>query len=401
MKHVLPCAISLLIAITSTKAQTTYQWNGSADSSWQNGSNWQSPGQPSFNTTVNGRLNVNNGANNQLDYTAAEGATIFAGGSVRGLVIGSGSNGQMTISGGSFSTAGSTTGDIIGNTGGTGSLIVNGGSYTTGASLSLSLTGSGSGTLTVNSGSAAIGGSLVLGNNTSAANSTVNLNGGTLSAWSISGGSAGTKVFNFNGGTLRVTSAGFTMSSLTAANIRNGGAIFDSNGLSFTVSQALVHSGIGGDAARDGGVTKNGTGTLTLSSQNSFNGNTVVNSGTLVLADKAQMKFEYVSGTFNSISGGGILNLSGDFVFDLAGAAAGNYAIIGSSILASTTFSGTFTVVGWTEVSNVWTSADGLATFSEASGVLSVVPEPMVAQLLALAGVAGLMLRRRRAAFHS
>jgi hypothetical protein len=51
---------------------------------------------------------------------------------------------------------------------------------------------------------------------------------------------------------------------LTRANIRNNGAKIDTAGFNITIGQALQHSAISGDNATDGGLTKNGAGTLTL-----------------------------------------------------------------------------------------------------------------------------------------
>ncbi len=113
---------------------------------------------------------------------------------------------------------------------------------------------------------------------------TVNLDGGTLAATAVSAG-AGTSTFNFNGGTLKADAASTTfMTGLTTANVRNGGAIIDSGVNSITIGQVLVHSTIGGDNATDGGLTKNGNGTLTLTGANTYSGNTNVNTGTLVVA---------------------------------------------------------------------------------------------------------------------
>ena len=120
-------------------------------------------------------------------------------------------------------------------------------------------------------------GALNLGNGGSTGVYAYNLNGGTLTVpqiQKVSGGASG--AFNFNGGTLKAatTNASF-MQGLTAANVQAGGAIIDSDGKDITIDQALIGAG---------GVTKNGAGTLVLSGANTYNGNTVVNTGILELA---------------------------------------------------------------------------------------------------------------------
>jgi autotransporter-associated beta strand protein len=59
--------------------------------------------------------------------------------------------------------------------------------------------------------------------------------------------------------------------------------VIDTQGFPVTINQALVHSTIAGDAATDGGLTKKGSGTLTLSGVNSYNGATSVKAGTLIV----------------------------------------------------------------------------------------------------------------------
>ena len=117
-----------------------------------------------------------------------------------------------------------------------------------------------------------------LGVNTGATGN-VYLDGGVLTTPIITQGT-GSGTFNFNGGTLRAAANNGTfMNGLTQANVRNGGAIIDSNGFAVTVGQALAHSTIGGDNATDGGLTKIGAGSLTLTANNSYNGVTTVSAG--------------------------------------------------------------------------------------------------------------------------
>ncbi len=400
MKKLLPLAILSALLPCVLNAQT-YIWNGTSSSNWQTSANWSaSPGTPAFNTTIAGRIDVSNGANNSLIYTSAEGATSMTGTGVRGLVVASGTSGQMIITGGSFSTENAGTGDIVGNGAGvTGGLTVSGGSYvgSNSGGLSLALSGASVGNFTVNAGTASVT-SLTLGGS-SAGTATVNLNGGTLSASSIRT-SGGSSTMNFNGGTLRARFSSTTfMTGLTRANVRNGGAVIDTNNTSTTIGQALLHSNVAGDNVVDGGLIKNGAGILTLAGANAYTGKTVVNAGTLSLANGGQLQFSFNNGDFNSVSGVGALSLSGAFIFDLTGALEGTYDIIEASILGSTIFGSTFSVAnsGWTEADNVWTSADALFSFSELNGQLVVaVPEPGTTTFLALGGLLGLVIFFRR-----
>ena len=112
---------------------------------------------------------------------------------------------------------------------------------------------------------------------------TLNLDGGTLKLTTtgaairggipIAGG-AGNSIVNFNGTTLVAgdSSSGW-IQTLTTANIKAGGAKFDSNGFDLMIPQPLVGTG---------GVTKLGAGHLTLSGACSYSGSTTVNGGTLI-----------------------------------------------------------------------------------------------------------------------
>jgi autotransporter-associated beta strand protein len=149
------------------------------------------------------------------------------------------------------------------------------------------------GTLTINSGSFSMaagntGTPMTLGVNASNLG-TNNLNGGVLSVNKITQG-AGNGYINFNGGTLQAVNGAFGstfLNGLTAANVRNGGAVINNNGFAITIGQALLHSTIVGDNATDGGLTVTGSGTLTLAGANTYTGNTTVNAGTLELVSPA------------------------------------------------------------------------------------------------------------------
>src|SRR5690606_4139870 len=71
------------------------------------------------------------------------------------------------------------------------------------------------------------------------------------------------------------------MTGLGRVNVRDGGAVIDTNGRTVTIGQALEHSDIVDDAATDGGLTKIGNGTLILSGANTYNGGTTIDGGAL------------------------------------------------------------------------------------------------------------------------
>ena len=108
----------------------------------------------------------------------------------------------------------------------------------------------------------------------SGSSATVNLNGGTFNTLQVTGG-VSTSTFNFNGGTLQAgagASANF-MSGLTAANVLANGAVIDSAGNNITIAQPLLDGG--------GGLTKLGSGALTLTGTNTYSGTTLVSAGKL------------------------------------------------------------------------------------------------------------------------
>jgi autotransporter-associated beta strand protein len=108
------------------------------------------------------------------------------------------------------------------------------------------------------------------------------LKGGTLSTAIVAGGD-GASVFDFNGGVLQASAADSSfMTGLATANVQAGGAFVNTNGFADTITQPLLHDTTSGAPAIDGGLTKQGSGTLTLTGDNTYTGPTTVSGGTLV-----------------------------------------------------------------------------------------------------------------------
>ena len=88
----------------------------------------------------------------------------------------------------------------------------------------------------------------------------------------------GTSTWNFNGGCLKAEadSANF-MQGLTNAYVQAGGAVIDTDIYSILIAQPLL------DGGGNGGLTKNSSGTLTLSGNLAYTGLTTVNDGSLIM----------------------------------------------------------------------------------------------------------------------
>lgn len=176
------------------------------------------------------------------------------------------------------------------------------------------------------------------------------------------------------GGLLRTQGGSTTISGTNASIATDNNIEYVFNAAS-SVDSLTVNVAITGNGTNH--FTKAGDGLLTLGGVNTFIGNTYVTGGTLTLADDAQLKFVIgASGVNNMITGEGILNLDGDFLFDLSAAGTGptdSWTIVDLGSLASVSFGSTFNVIGFTENAGVWTS--GIYRFDEATGLLTI-PEP-------------------------
>jgi autotransporter-associated beta strand protein len=130
----------------------------------------------------------------------------------------------------------------------------------------------------------------------------LNLNGGLLRFSTLDTnlpGSVGSVAnFNFNGGGLQWATGNAADISAHAVTINAGGAMFDVGTNNVSFANAI---GVGGT----GGLTKSGTGKLTLNGNNTFGGVTLIGQGTLAL------------GTAGSIPNSSQIVLTNDSVLDV------------------------------------------------------------------------------------
>ena len=156
-------------------------------------------------------------------------------------------------------------------------------------------------------------------------NHTLNFDGGIL------------KAYNTDNANWISLGAGYMVS--TDVYIKEGGATFDTAGYNMGIALSLQHAG---GSATDGGITKSGNGTLTLTGANSYNGHTVVEAGVLELGTDAQSVV---------LTGGGADIHAGKMVFQYSGAAPGVASLLTASYSGGT--------APWTTGQFLSTTADG------------------------------------------
>ena len=259
----------------------------------------------------NSRLVVQSGGTAVIDAGETGVVNMAADGYYSSLMIGNGSNGTLVIDSGNVTVrnGGNNSGSVQLGTNGncTGVLTINGGAMQVDGRILLSANNDNAkGTLNMNGGTLTLGvpggyttggdpacGVLWFGQGTT----TVNLNGGTIALFGTKGGSRAGSTFNFNGGTIQAVADNntdfFTAAGSIKYYIKQGGAIFDTNGHNVKVNAKIEQGTEEGDAA--GGFTKKGEGTLTMSQAPAYTGSTTVEQGTMALA---------AGGTLNNLSGG-------------------------------------------------------------------------------------------------
>ena len=267
-----------------------------------------------------------------------------------------------------------------------------------GATGNVAVTQSGAGTTTLSAANSYTGGTIV--------------SAGTLA---LSGsGTFGSGSLTVSGGTadLGTKSITNTLGALTGGAVNNG-TITNSSGL-----YDLQNGSVGAILAGSNGLTKSTSGTVTLSSANTYTGTTTVSAGTLALGVASaissssnvsldggtlQSTFSQTLGTLALTTGSSTLDLSsgGTFAFAdssaLAGSWSGSLSITGTFLDNSSVRFGT-SIGGLTGGQLSQITINGMAASIDSSGYLfTAIPEPSTyAAILGALVLAGVVYRRRR-----
>jgi autotransporter-associated beta strand protein/T5SS/PEP-CTERM-associated repeat protein len=225
---------------------------------------------------------------------------------------------------------------------------------------------SGVGTMTINGTANYSSTSVYLGSN-GGSTGTMNFKGGTFAANFIEEG-AGNGFITFDGGIVKaLQDVANYFRDFEAGDVTIGanGLKFDTNGKTVGIEDALEGTG---------GLTKLGTGTLTLSGANTYEGNTVVSAGTL---SSTTASF----GDFSSINilSGAILDLN----------------FVGSDVIAGLYFNGVLQAAGvWGGIGSGAQFESDLITGSGTITSQAAIPEPSTVALV-IGGIALVGLRMR------
>jgi autotransporter-associated beta strand protein len=300
---------------------------------------------------------------------------------VNSMVMPGSGNGNLNVNGGTLVLG---TNSFTGGTGAGGVVLTgtlnSGAIYSTNGGI-FQVTARCSGTFTVNGGQLQCGTLQISAGTAASGNGAFNLDGGKLICTNVACGLTagnGSATFNFNGGTLQAnaTSATFFKQNSfipLALNVSTNGAIIDTAGFNDTIPFPLVTDpGLSGSP--DGGLTKLGAGTLTLSAVNTYNGNTAVNAGTLLL-----------SGSL----GVGDVTVAASGTLAGTGTVGGRVTVNGTIAPGISNTIGTLTVSSNLTVASTGTNAMKLNKTSVTNDVLSVAGTLTYGGTLSLTNLAG------------
>jgi fibronectin-binding autotransporter adhesin len=327
--------------------------------------------------TLGGAITYNAGSGGFLNGQATISANIDTGGAGRNIIVGDGSAAVDLIISGAISGVGSLTKQ------GTGVLQLSGGNSNTG-------------NLIIQDGTVKLGASSVLtdtfgisvGNNASAAGATFDLNGFSDTITTVTLGataptavrlshsimdSVGGGVLQLNGAvTYNAGTVGFNNGTATiSASIDLNGALrnFNINDSDQTAQEVII-SGVIQNSTGTAGISKNNGGTLKLSGANTYNGNTNIAGGTLLLGSNSALPstaaLTLSGGTLNT--GGfspttGALSVNSASILDL-GAPGGTSILSFNSVV---TWSGVLSV--WNYTGSAWMTGSDKLTFANAAGI--------------------------------
>ena len=287
-------AVMAVFAPLSSSA-ADFTWGGGTDSDWTNNANWTTLTAPTYGTVYSAdTLRISNGAGATAVYNPGSALTTTFN-TNRAFILGSVTAGSLTITSGTIASARTTNpgSEPIMANGANASLLINGGALDLSLHLNtfLFLNGGSGNTsdLTISSGSFSSNGFNFQTTGTGAG--IINLDGGSMAvtafvrqttAAPITPTTTGSTTFNLDSGTLRARGSSTSfLPALTGLQtiVEDGGAVIDTNGFNITIAEILEHDATLGPTL-DGGLTKNGVGTLTLSGASTFTGPVTINAGT-------------------------------------------------------------------------------------------------------------------------
>jgi autotransporter-associated beta strand protein len=143
----------------------------------------------------------------------------------------------------------------------------------------------------------------------------------------------GTSSVNFDGGTIEAkqNNTNFLPATITNARIRAGGAVFNTSTFNVTVAKDLTEDA----TSTGGGLTKEGSGALTLAGVNTYTGATRITGGTLALTGTGSIANSpsIIVGASTTFDVSGV---TGGYTLGSAQTLSGSGAVAGTMIVSGT-----------------------------------------------------------------